>query len=91
MKEQNSNQKYQAQRMSEEMKGGSLLDIKEIVQNKILSSDIAFKKEEIIEHVCRQIKLPIDIEISGAIGQALKKLESEGILDHVSQGYWKKH
>ncbi|QUH29613.1 hypothetical protein [Vallitalea guaymasensis] len=79
---------YQAKRMREE--GDGLPSIKEIVKEKLMNSDVELKKEQIDEQVCLIIKLSKDESISGATSTALRELESEGSIDHISHGYWKR-
>ena len=66
-----------------------LPSIEDVIKNILFRKFIALKKQEIDEIVCQEIDVKMDNSISSAVAVALKNLESNGDVSHVSHGMWK--
>lgn len=62
--------------------------IKEIVLQKLKSSEEELKLEEIINHVGAMTKMEVDESIRGDVSAALHSSDGKEVI-HTSHGYWK--
>ena len=81
---------YNARKLRMFYEDGTVLpSIEDVVKNILFRKGIVLKKQEIDELVCQEIDVKMDESISSAVAIALKKLESNGYVSHVSHGMWK--
>ena len=69
--------------------GEKIPNIERLIDRKLNENErVVFKKEEIDDFVAKFYGFDLDSSISGAVSNALKKLEEDGKVAHIRHGHW---